>query len=65
MVPDARSFEEGELTVMFARFLEDSIRKQPENWLWSHRRWKREWKPEYESRWIDKESPKPFAGGQQ
>lgn len=25
----------------FANFLEDSITKQPELWLWSHRRWKR------------------------
>lgn len=50
---DPRSLKEGELTVMFARFLEDVIRKQPENWLWSHRRWKRPWKPEYEKLWID------------
>jgi KDO2-lipid IV(A) lauroyltransferase len=50
---DPRSLKEGELTVMFARFLEEVIREQPENWLWTHRRWKREWKPEYEDLWID------------
>ena len=54
---DPRSMKEGELTVMFARFLEDVIKKHPDNWLWSHRRWKRDWKPEYEKMWIDKESP--------
>ncbi|MCC6289012.1 MAG: lipid A biosynthesis acyltransferase [Chitinophagaceae bacterium] len=42
----------GELTLMYARFLEESIRKQPENWLWSHRRWKHAYKPEYMEQWI-------------
>ena len=31
----------GEITVKYAAFLEESIRRMPENWLWSHRRWKR------------------------
>lgn len=30
----------GEITEAFVRFLEDSIKRQPENWVWSHRRWK-------------------------
>ena len=30
----------GEITALYARKLEDVIRKKPENWLWSHRRWK-------------------------
>ena len=34
---------EGELTTKFVRYLEDNIRRQPENWLWSHRRWKHDW----------------------
>jgi KDO2-lipid IV(A) lauroyltransferase len=25
----------------------DFIKEYPEMWLWSHRRWKWEWKPEY------------------
>ena len=56
-----RDLKDGELTVMFARFLEGVIREQPENWLWSHRRWKREWKPEYQTMWIDDPAlmPKP------
>jgi KDO2-lipid IV(A) lauroyltransferase len=32
--------EEGVLTEMYARKLESVIVKKPENWLWSHRRWK-------------------------
>ncbi|MDW8333504.1 MAG: hypothetical protein RMM53_04735, partial [Bacteroidia bacterium] len=27
-------------TEAFARFLESAVRRQPENWMWSHRRWK-------------------------
>jgi KDO2-lipid IV(A) lauroyltransferase len=34
--------EEGEITTMYARALEDNIRLQPELWLWTHNRWK--WK---------------------
>lgn len=47
------STPEGELTVKFARYLEDIIRQYPDMWLWSHRRWKREWKDEYRPLWID------------
>jgi Kdo2-lipid IVA lauroyltransferase/acyltransferase len=31
---------EGELTKIYAHKLEKVIRNKPENWLWSHRRWK-------------------------
>ncbi|MCD4698394.1 MAG: lysophospholipid acyltransferase family protein [Bacteroidales bacterium] len=32
--------KEGEITQRYARKLENAIRNKPENWLWSHRRWK-------------------------
>lgn len=32
---------ENEVTEAYARFLEESISRQPENWLWTHNRWKR------------------------
>ncbi|MCG8701872.1 MAG: lysophospholipid acyltransferase family protein [Bacteroidales bacterium] len=32
--------KDGELTERYVRKLESVIKKQPENWLWSHRRWK-------------------------
>lgn len=30
----------GEITKIYAKKLEKAIRNKPENWLWSHRRWK-------------------------
>jgi len=42
-----KSLKEGELTLIYIKYLENVIREQPEMWLWSHRRWKHEWKPEY------------------
>lgn len=36
-----------ELTVLYKNALENIIRQDPANYLWSHRRWKYEWKPEY------------------
>ena len=44
---DAAHLPEGELTRRYIVFLERVIRANPEMWLWSHRRWKHEWKPEY------------------
>lgn len=38
---------EGEVTRMYAAFLERTMSQHPEMWLWSHRRWKHAWKPEY------------------
>ena len=44
---EPKALPDNELTVTYARYLEDVIRKNPDMWLWSHRRWKHEWKPEY------------------
>jgi len=38
---------QGELTKMYAAYLQEVMTAQPEMWLWSHRRWKYDWKPEY------------------
>lgn len=38
---------ETELTKRFVCYLENVIREYPDMWLWSHRRWKYSWKPEY------------------
>lgn len=32
-----------ELTMMYRKILEDTIRRDPSNYLWSHRRWRHEW----------------------
>jgi len=41
------SLTEQELTKKFVLYLEDVIRQYPDMWLWSHRRWRHEWKEEY------------------
>jgi KDO2-lipid IV(A) lauroyltransferase len=51
------SLKQGELTLMYRDFLEQTIRTNPDNYLWSHRRWKWEYKPEYKNRWIDIDPP--------
>jgi KDO2-lipid IV(A) lauroyltransferase len=44
---DASLLPEGELTKLYVKRITEIIKEQPHNWLWSHRRWKHEWKPEY------------------
>jgi KDO2-lipid IV(A) lauroyltransferase len=44
--------KEGQLTLEYVRFLENVIRRNPDMWLWSHRRWKHHWKNDHASRWI-------------
>lgn len=50
---NAADLKNGELTKMYRNFLEQKIREQPANYLWSHKRWKFEYKDEYEKMWID------------
>lgn len=41
------STKEGEITKKYVEYLTNFMREYPEMWLWSHRRWKWDWKPEY------------------
>lgn len=50
---DASLLKPGELTLMYRDYIEDAIRKQPDMYLWSHNRFKFEWKEEYRNLWID------------
>jgi KDO2-lipid IV(A) lauroyltransferase len=43
----------GEITRAFRDFLEKIIREEPDNYLWTHRRWKWDYKEEYKENWID------------
>jgi len=61
LADDPKSLKEGELMQRYVKHLEENIRLQPEIYLWSHRRWKREWKPEYAHLWVD---DKPMPGYQ-
>ncbi|MFN8253395.1 MAG: lipid A biosynthesis acyltransferase [Ferruginibacter sp.] len=45
----------GELTRRYRDILEKTIRQDPANYLWSHRRFKFEWKEEYRHLWVDNE----------
>lgn len=51
---DASLLKPGELTLMYRDFIEDIIRQQPDMYLWSHKRFKFEWKEEYSVLWVDK-----------
>ncbi|MFH6991699.1 lysophospholipid acyltransferase family protein [Flavobacterium sp. FlaQc-48] len=44
------------LTNIFVEKLENAIISNPENYLWSHKRWKHKYKNEYRKRWINKTS---------
>ena len=50
---DAGLSKKGDLTRIYRDFLEHSISQQPDNYLWTHRRWRHEYLPEFESNWID------------
>ena len=39
---NAKSMDWGEITEIHTKLLEDEIIKNPSQWLWSHKRWKRE-----------------------
>lgn len=54
---NAREYKDGQLTLLYRDFLEEAIRMQPDNYLWSHRRWKWEYKSEFGKRWIDSMPP--------
>lgn len=42
LTDDSSQLPENELTQRYAAHLEASIRRQPEDWMWSHKRWKNE-----------------------
>lgn len=43
----------GKITSIFAQSLEKAIKKNPENYLWSHRRWKHKYNNEFQKRWVE------------
>jgi KDO2-lipid IV(A) lauroyltransferase len=40
MTTSPNYFKDGQLTLMFAKMLEEKVKMHPANYLWSHRRWK-------------------------
>lgn len=53
LTEDPKTLPDGELLRMYVRQLESNIRIQPDLYLWSHKRWKHGWKPEYQELWVD------------
>ncbi|TDH26242.1 lipid A biosynthesis acyltransferase [Segetibacter sp. 3557_3] len=53
LTTEPQQYGRGELTKEFVRKLEESIRKKPANYLWSHRRWKHPFKEAYRKLVID------------
>lgn len=53
--------KEGELTEKYVRLLETSIRKYPDLYLWTHKRWKHAYKDQYSKLWIDSTTPPPVT----
>lgn len=49
---DAASTATGEITAAFRDFLEKIIREEPDNYLWTHRRWKWDYNESYKEKWI-------------
>lgn len=46
-------YQLGKITSIFTNKLEDAIIHNPENYLWSHKRWKHIYKEQYKKRWLD------------
>lgn len=51
--PLDKVFQPNEVTLRYRDFLEETIRNHPDNYLWSHNRWKYAWDVEFESQWVD------------
>lgn len=45
MTDNPRQLKEGDVTKLIRDFVEENIQEQPENYLWTHRRWKRTFDP--------------------
>ena len=51
-------YKPGDLTRLYRDFLEESIRQQPDNYLWTHRRWRHVYEDRFAHLWVDN-VPKP------
>jgi Kdo2-lipid IVA lauroyltransferase/acyltransferase len=49
----SKQYKTGIITAIFTEKLENTIKSYPENYLWSHKRWKHIYKNEYSKRFFD------------
>lgn len=54
---NAATTSHGEITRAFRDFLEKIITEEPDNYLWTHRRWKWDYNESYMENWIDTKPP--------
>lgn len=54
LTSDASKDDPQHLTRAYRDFIEERIKSQPANYLWTHKRWKHEFKDEYAALWSDK-----------
>jgi KDO2-lipid IV(A) lauroyltransferase len=52
-------FSEASLTYLLAKKVEHSIKERPDNYLWTHRRWKHEWNTRFAEKWADQQQAAP------
>lgn len=57
IVENTGDYTPAALALKYRDFLEAIIRRQPENYLWSHRRWKYPYNDSYSKQWIDGDKP--------
>lgn len=57
LVENALDYSPDYLAIRYRDFLETIIRRQPANYLWSHRRWKHDYKETYDKQRIDENRP--------
>jgi KDO2-lipid IV(A) lauroyltransferase len=51
---DLSLLQEGELTKRYLHYIEAKIKERPDNYLWSHRRWKHQYKEAYRDLCLEK-----------
>ena len=57
LAQDPGELPEGEIIRRYVQHLEENIHMHPDLYLWSHKRWKHPWKPEYKKLWVDNKPP--------
>lgn len=53
LTENAAGFPKGEITRRYVQFCEEAIRRSPDNYLWSHRRWKYQYKNDYSANVLE------------
>jgi KDO2-lipid IV(A) lauroyltransferase len=57
IVTNPQDYTQQDFALKYRDFVQEIIRKQPDNYLWSHRRWKHTYNESYSAQWIDTVPP--------